>query len=440
MRGALSAVLAAIAAIVLIGCGGDARPSGAGTPYVEADTSTPAATATAVVTATPTATGVSSEDRAEAIEGVAVQALTVGDPEEVPAGKLVTYNVGKYAGGGAAAVQLLWSYRSPGGDIWHGDLLATLPGNAQPWSLVADLEHGTVAVASCLRGFCGSYGPPTADSEGELFVSNDGGVSWAAPVPLPRYSDLVAAVNGRVLVGSSPDASKNAYTLRWYPDGESVPRVPDAYPRLISGALVWENDDGSLVSLDWTVLRPPVTFGRSPRNLVVASDGSGWQTWLRPIPGVEQFRMYASQTDSSGRLKRIYSWDSDIRFTSFSGDDIILGNAVLPISVTALSFPTVLIDLRRGVIHPLRTLQGDGGVTTFVRSVRTGPFARVAGTGDCLNVRETASADANVLGCYRDGVLLRLGADPATRSESAWLPVETLDGRHGFAAAAYLER
>ena len=104
------------------------------------------------------------------------------------------------------------------------------------------------------------------------------------------------------------------------------------------------------------------------------------------------------------------------------------------------SFPTVLIDLRRGVIHPLRTLQGDGGVTTFVRSVRTGPFARVAGTGDCLNVRETASADATVLGCYRDGVLLRLGADPATRSESAWLPVETLDGRHGFAAAAYLER
>jgi hypothetical protein len=70
--------------------------------------------------------------------------------------------------------------------------------------------------------------------------------------------------------------------------------------------------------------------------------------------------------------------------------------------------------------------------------VNLGRFARVAGAGDCLNVRTTPGATAEVLGCYADGVLLGTNGETVTAEGRTWLSVRTPDGRNGVAAAEFL--
>ena len=68
-------------------------------------------------------------------------------------------------------------------------------------------------------------------------------------------------------------------------------------------------------------------------------------------------------------------------------------------------------------------------------------FARVKTGGDCLNVRDKPATASLSLGCFKDGVLLRLRTQPEQTAEGInWLAVETPDRRPGWASAEFLER
>lgn len=69
-----------------------------------------------------------------------------------------------------------------------------------------------------------------------------------------------------------------------------------------------------------------------------------------------------------------------------------------------------------------------------------GPFARVTGVGDCLNVRSEPGQAGQVLGCFADGVLLRDRGEERSVDGEPWLRVTAPGAVEGWAAARYLER
>lgn len=68
-------------------------------------------------------------------------------------------------------------------------------------------------------------------------------------------------------------------------------------------------------------------------------------------------------------------------------------------------------------------------------------FARVNSGSDCLNVREKPSQSSSSLGCFADGVLLRLRNEPDQSAGGAtWVAVETPRGTSGYASSEFLQR
>jgi hypothetical protein len=77
---------------------------------------------------------------------------------------------------------------------------------------------------------------------------------------------------------------------------------------------------------------------------------------------------------------------------------------------------------------------------TAVHAVQVGPFARVTGTGSCLNVRAEPSLSGQVLTCMSDGVLLQDMEDARDADGQTWVRVMTPGHMQGWASAGYLER
>lgn len=108
-------------------------------------------------------------------------------------------------------------------------------------------------------------------------------------------------------------------------------------------------------------------------------------------------------------------------------------------------FPVALIDLATRTIHPVPELTpgapGSPGIQSFVVAAQTGEFARVDTGGDCLNVREKPAASAPSLGCFRDGVLLRILPGSVPEADGiTWQPVATPGDQVGYASAEFLAR
>jgi hypothetical protein len=107
-------------------------------------------------------------------------------------------------------------------------------------------------------------------------------------------------------------------------------------------------------------------------------------------------------------------------------------------------FPTV-VDIATGVIAPIEPqffMDNYGpGNRKFPLAYLPGPFARVITPGDCLNVRTEPTTTSQSLGCFRDGVLLRIGSgDEVTSGSTTWMPVQTPDGHAGYASSEFVER
>lgn len=102
----------------------------------------------------------------------------------------------------------------------------------------------------------------------------------------------------------------------------------------------------------------------------------------------------------------------------------------------------VLVDLSARTVSPVAGLapaQQFALVEPIV--LLRGHFARVTAGTDCLNLRQQPAKDASVLGCFADGVLLRLRDQPDADADGiAWVALQTPAGKDAWASGEFLQR
>jgi hypothetical protein len=255
-------------------------------------------------------------------------------------------------------------------------------------------------------------------------------------------------------------AERPVFRFFLHPSGEAVtPPAPYTEPRLVHGVgVVWEpayQDRKFGAEPVYDASGTAITAAQPDPNLEArlaarTADGTLYGAWLyvpdRPADPHPR-ATYFGQVDAAGKPValftpgRIAAWNGPY----FAARGLLLGNAELPVpagSQSPFNVAVVLIDLSSGVALPLPELKT--GLEQFqqplIRGAVTGRVARVATGTDCLNVRESPSASATSLGCYRDGVLLFDGGETRIEGATIWVAVTTPDGHDGWASAEFLQR
>ena len=283
--------------------------------------------------------------------------------------------------------------------------------------IISDGANRFAAVWCIADGGCGKRHDGSVVTEIRLLLtSDDGGVSWSTLAEVPPTSHVVGFKDGRVLlvVLGSP---QNTFVL--YPGGTAI-SLPSDHPI---------ESTPSLAGWQITQVGDSVPYS-------IANDASSFISVTRA--GVAPSEYFAFP---GGRL----------RISGALSPTLLLGTAERSSKAMLLGSPTtlggfdrlpVIVDLEAKTIAPI-----DGLVPSAEYSnmrpllLLVGPFARVVTGGDCLHVREHPGAASVSLGCFKDGVLLRLRAETEqTRDGITWLAVETADRRAGWASAGFLER
>ncbi len=394
----------------------------------------------------------------EVIDGVTVQPMSLGANVSFPKNVVLYYRVLGYASDGSWG-HLRRAYTDASGQLHRDEVFAPLEALGEVYTVAADLDRQEFIVGVCTKGTCLNPSWADADSENRVYRSLDGGVSWSEYGSLPRNSYLFGSPldKGAMTVTYAPDAPAS-YWL--FPSGEAVAQpVADARPITVAGQLVWlDTAAGRYVSTDGSR-----TLWKSPGALVSgeffeSQGGMRFVEW-RPDTGkpyeVQPFNHYFGVIDLGGKLQRALSiaGNIDIRANAAISPTVLIGNAGIAVNGELSTgipdhFQVALIDLATGQIHPIPEVSaGLAGFSAgknehaFVSGATTGTFARVNTGGDCLNVREQPATTATSLACFKDGVLLRLGAEPErTDGATTWLSVSTPDGRAGWASAEFLQR
>ncbi len=348
------------------------------------------------------------------------------------------------------------TYDSPSGPQ---EALANMTGGA------ATEDASVMAVGFCAKGGCefsnGLGGTFDPESEGVAFRSMDGGVTWQEiGTGGPVFSVAGALADGRVLIATGDrDDGQSHYSL--LPDNTPVTApVVGAYPVTLSNEILWETNDGRLLLADgtpiFTALYPNdyVYYGSIAGAFRGPRDGDLLVSWMLPVPTprpdnyVDQFALAEIRVVDGqatiARQSKIDGYLAAIGWWSTKDDRAVI--TIVPEDATHSysnqSPLPAIVDLRAGTFSlipgPFKSdMPGYSSLgRTIVHAVQTGPFARVTGTGSCLNIRTDPSVSGTVLTCAADGVLLRETSDVG----AGWVSVMTTGGTQGWASAAFLER
>lgn len=459
------AVLAVAA--LLAACGGG--------PSTPADSPTPSGSPTPSVTSTPEDGGPPG-----AFDGIEVQPLKLGAEAALPDDIALIVEMGcTQCDGPTEGFSRV--YRDPSGELRVEELLKVQVLGLPP-RLVADdkAPDGTVSespyftgftmtpdaseiiVSICTRGFCGGLGYADGDAEATLFRSRDGGVRWSPLDTLDGGFGAVAMADRGVVLSSNTDPLQDSGPrFIFYPSGEPVTPAPGGFWPVASpeGDLLWATQQGNrLLHSDGS---PFLDFGPDTvlayyGRVLEANPGGNrlLVSWWVETPDQVSSKYHMGLVDSDGRLVEAFTPSSPELSLSASGpwldDRRVFGSAFIPPELLSVRRPEpffgsvpVIVELDSGLIRPIPHpfvdppyLNGRNPVAAVMR----GPFARVVGTGSCLNVRAEPGAGAKVLGCAVDGVLLRDSGEAREESGTTWLRVETPGGVEGWASTASLER
>lgn len=324
-----------------------------------------------------------------------------------------------------------------------------------------------MAAALC-HGYC--YGSPQPVT---IVSSRDGGVTWGDVAALERggWGTLLAIDREALLVQGLDET--DPWAIVPFPPGDTQKAVTfPAGVRPEQGVFAAHDDAGAtlLAALGsdkrtlWNVagsgsklttiplsaeLNPMLVAGlvRRPGGLEVQV------LWFKEANGPKREGYLGFVDVDSSTLRAVYGWSTQdglgrLQVKQWLSPTLAIGRADFEPSsygLQGLMFSGVpaLIDFEAATVAPLENFVEQlawraGGPVP--QSLLIGPFARVVSGEDCLNVRVGPSVDAQVLGCYRDGVLLPLrGQSQQTVAGVEWRAVTTPDERAGWASAEFLE-
>jgi hypothetical protein len=469
MRAAGILLLLAIVPGLLVSCGGGKKSAtGVETPAI------PAVTTAAQSPSVEPGELVASPTIAEAdtIGGVKARTLTAGAPVPLPAG-YVFYEVQWAWEGPAEAVRR--AYRDSS-DAVRVDVLyqtrlvspASGPPSGPAISSVAAAPDGSVIAIGVCQGFCyGETGPITVIS------STDSGISWSEFGAAKPNSWVVGASAHEVLLGTQggidllePGGVQThlVSTPPWQWDVLLVPGSP--LPVLVRAV------DGVTLNLpDGTVFaRPSLPAGARVETFMRTPPGRwdrevneiDWSTPERPT-GSARIRYTGFVDFPTGAMKAVFRWDPALYVSQSPGLWLTTNQEIrgvnFPISLFGDRFADrpggevylpAVVDFESGTVSPILehfadNIRGAKSGSPVVLAVGRGPFARVNTGGDCLNVRTDPTEAARSLGCFKNGVLLRLVAapkgQPVVVDGTTWIPVILpSDLIAGWASAEFLER
>lgn len=401
----------------------------------------------------------------ERIGGVEVRELTIGSETSLP-DDLVVY-LGPAPWAADSFPILLWRvYRGHDGTFHRDDLFANAKAQFGPLAIVdwsADERFGEIVLVACQEGRCRGVSLGGWEGQFDVYRSTDGGITWSAfgQVPAMTFPRAITPAGVIMAEWQGRDADERPqYRFFLHPSGEAVtPPAPNTEPRVVPGlGLTWEptymdrkfGAEPVYDSSGAVIANAQPAPNLEARLAARTADGALYGTWayVPDRPADPHIRTaYLGQVDAAGKLvalftpSRISSWNGPY----FAARGLLLGNAELPVpagSQSPFNVAVVFIDLSRGVVLPLPELRA--GLVEFqqpvVRGAVNGRVARVATGTSCLNVRESPTAAATSLGCYRDGVLLFERGETRIEGATTWVAVTTPGGQAGWASAEFLQR
>jgi hypothetical protein len=258
-----------------------------------------------------------------------------------------------------------------------------------------------------------------------------------------------------LIYNATEEAGEPTYSI--LPDNTIVEPPPDGvYPITVSNEMLWGTNDGRLLLSDGSLaFAPPNSYVYYRSVVGQFSDGQTGKAlvfWDIPVPTPQPdnyvIRYAISSLDFSGGSAVVNrQWEIEGylgSIGSWSADENLAVISIVPADPSHFyqsPLPAV-VDLNTGMYYPIpgpffgeRPDFSSLG-RTYVRAVQTGPFARVTGTGSCLNIRTDPSESAQALTCMADGVLLR----DTGQTNGEWVAVMTPGGTQGWASVAFLER
>jgi hypothetical protein len=365
------------------------------------------------------------------INGVAVRPFTLGPEAAFPDGVALIVEQG--------CVQCdvpprgyVRMYRGQNGQVRTDPLPKEWRGHAIT-RYITGRDGGLMASSVCTRGDCGGLSAASPDARSTIIWSRDAGVTWQQVGEFDgTYIALAVTAEGVVVGRLAQGTVEELWVL---PSGRTLQRPPGAggsWPYILalrSGELVWRSADGrSLLRSNGDRL---ADLGRSgdvrPDGLIEERSGGRFAVEWSEYPYV-----YLGIWSQPGMPERVFSqrfWGV-AQLSGWLTPTTLIGTPHSDLIQTAAA----IYDIERGIASPLQI----GG--SRVLAVMPGPFARVMGTGSCLNVRAEPAADARVLDCAADTVLLRdLGTVHET-GDVTWLRVATPAGVEGWVSSHFVER
>lgn len=340
-------------------------------------------------------------------------------------------------------------------------------------SFATRLDTQEIIATTCFDGNCGGVGESTPGVKSNVYRSTDGGISWKKERTLGGYAAARMSVGGWLLDRSVYDAVGGGWqrSVEWYAGGTKLGMPVGEHAALftsLSFLPAWRADPTApFVLSDGTPWfssplgdQASIIYGVNP--IAALGDGRLVASWYHGGGG--ESRQYLGVFDatnpSSSRLEAVHRAPRpglDVMFGPFLGANPAFGNATLvPADVGVPSTAgnanffgniPVAIDIGAGTITPLTLFgpmfgNGYGGRNIVVGAITGLGLARIKTGGECLNVRVDPNASSMSLGCFKDGVLLRIGKGaPLEWDSTTWVPVVLpSDLVAGWAAAEYLER
>jgi DNA-binding CsgD family transcriptional regulator len=334
-------------------------------------------------------------------------------------------------------------------------------------SLAVDRNGSRIIASLCVNEYCGGLVPAHDDAELMTLYSTDGGITWEK-IESPPLSAYFAGFtrDGPLVYEWSVDNQTGSYYL--WPDALPYEAPPANATRLVigdTGDIFWTNDSGKLYDRYRNLIVDLSDYGYDYVNITAISgshekgnflvqwnahhQGSSTDALLSEFvgfPGEDKLTARGWTLSVPGSWRPIFDPKSARVFTNV--DSFLVDPDPEPEPGNIINFGPIpaIVDLSRNVVIPIPHPFKDEDFAipnqrNLIEAVQYGPFARVTGTGSCLNVRSGPSLDSPVIDCMADGVLLSYfdAVAPDIPPNTDWLNVTTPSGTHGFVSRDYVE-